>query len=79
MNAIGMQKSDPKAVGGMYLDAFVESGRNSVSNYEITRFSLSVENERAHAGWDGRTRPAKPISQSRMVTGKTSSSLVIRP
>ena len=35
-----------------------------------TRFSLSVENEQADAGRDGRTRLAKPNSQARTgITG----------
>ena len=37
-----------------------------------TRFSLSVENEQADAGRDGRTRLARPNSQARTGTGKYS-------
>ena len=37
------------------MDAAGEIGRNPLSN---TRLSLSVENEQADAGRDGRTRPA---------------------
>ena len=35
-----------------------------------TRFSLSVENEQADPGRDGRTRLARPNSQARTGTGK---------
>ena len=35
-----------------------------------TRFSMSVENEQAYAGWDGRTRLARLNSQARMGTKK---------
>ncbi|CAM9349455.1 unnamed protein product, partial [Ascophyllum nodosum] len=41
----------------------------------IGRFSLSVENEQADAGRDGRTRLARPNYQARTVTGKYSFSL----
>ena len=37
-----------------------------------TRFSLSMENEQADVGRDGRTRPARPNSQARKKTGKYS-------
>ena len=43
-----------------YMDAVVESCRNSVSRVS-TRFNVSVENEMADAGRDGRTRLARPI------------------
>ena len=43
------------------MDVAAEIGRNPVSS---TRFSLSVENEQAEAGWDGRTRFARPNSQA---------------
>ena len=35
-----------------------------------TRFSLSVENERADAGWNSRTCLARPNSQARAETEK---------
>ena len=40
------------------MDAAAEIGRNP-------RFSLSMENEQADAGRDGRTHLARPISHSR--------------
>ena len=75
MNAIGMQKRDPINLGlapsrlavYMWTPSWKAVGISRVS----TRFSLSVENERADVGRDGRTRPAKSISQARMGTGKT--------
>ena len=54
------------------MDYDAEIGKNPVSN---TRFSLSVENEQADAGRDGRTRLARPNSQALMATGKYSFSL----
>ena len=41
-----------------------------------TRFSLSMENEQADAGQDGRTRLARPNSQARTGAGKYSFFLV---
>ena len=46
-----------------YMDAVAEIGRNPVSKHQPIRFSLSIENERAGAGRDGRTRLARPNSQ----------------
>ena len=40
-----------------------------------TIFNLNVENEQADAGQDGRTRLARPNSQARTGTGKSSFSL----
>ena len=41
-----------------------------LSKHQPIRFSLSVENERADAGRDGRTCLARPNSQARTGTGK---------
>ena len=48
------------------MDAVAEMGRNPVTI--STRFSLSVKNEQADAGRDGRTRLARPNSQARTGT-----------
>ena len=57
------------------MDAAAEIGRNSVRNIS-TRFSLSVENEQADAGRDGRDCPVKlNNSQVRAGTGEYSFSL----
>ena len=45
-------------------------GNREESSCVSTRFSLSVENEQAGAGQDGRTRLARPNSQARTRTGK---------
>ena len=50
--------------------AVAESGRNPVSKHQPIRLSLSVENKRADAGRDGRTRLARPISQAPTRAGK---------
>ena len=55
----------------MDYDAAAESGRNPVIKHQPIRFSLTVENERADAGRDGRTRLARPNSQARTETGKS--------
>ena len=47
-----------------------------MSKYQPIRFSLSVENERADAGRDGRTCLARPNSRARTGTGKYSFSPV---
>ena len=76
MNAIGTQLRDPMNSGlirwrlMVYVDAVAESGRNSVSKHQPIRFSLSVKNERADTGWDGRTCLARLVSQARTGTGK---------
>ena len=44
------------------MDAAAEIGRNFVSKHQ--RFSLSVENEQADVGRDGRTRLARLNSQA---------------
>ena len=44
-----------------YMDAVAEIGRNPVGKHQP--ISLSIENERAGAGRDGRTRLARPNSQ----------------
>ena len=81
MNAIGSQLRDPISSGlarwrlTVHVDAVAESGRNTVSKHQV-RFSLSVDNERADAGRDGRTRRARPNSQARMETGKKTFSLL---
>ena len=51
------------------MEAVAESGRNPVSKHQIQL--MSVENEQAVAGRDGRTRLARPNSQARTGTGKT--------
>ena len=63
------------AYGGLneYMDAAAEIGRDPVS--KSIRFSPSMENEQADAGWDGRTRLARPNSQARTGTEKYSFSL----
>ena len=50
-----------------------ESGRNSASKHQPIRFILSVENERADAGRDGRTSFARPNFQARTGTTKKNS------
>ena len=54
------------------MDATAEIGRIPCVS---TRFSLSVENEQADAGRDGRTRLARPNSQARTGTAEYSFSL----
>ena len=58
------------AYGGLnkQMDAAAGIGRNPVS----TRFSLRMDNERADAERDGRTRLARSNSQARTRTGKYS-------
>ena len=50
------------------MDAVFESEINPVSKHQPIRFSLSVENERADAGHDSRTRFAESNSQARTGT-----------
>ena len=52
--------------GTVYVDAVAESGRDPVSKHQPIRFSLSVENERADVGRDGRAGLARPNYQARM-------------
>ena len=47
-----------------------ENRRDPVSKHQRIRFSLSVENERAGAGRDGRSRRARPISMREQGQGK---------
>ena len=54
------------------MEAAAEMERNPVSKHQ---FSLSVENEQADVGWDGRTRLARSNSQARTGTGRYSFSL----
>ena len=66
-----------------YLDSWIGKGRRpiGIEQFQIlpffsfgipfpTRFSLSVENEQAGAGRDGRTHLARPNSPARTGTGK---------
>ena len=81
MNAIGTQLRDPIDSGPtrwrwtMYVDydAATESGRNPVSKHQPIRFNLSVENERADAGRDGKAEPVSrdQISRRERGQGKT--------
>ena len=66
------------AYGGMkkQMDVAAEIGRNPVSS---TIFSLSMENEQADTGRDGRTRLTRPNSQARTGTGKYPFSIFSRP
>ena len=81
MNAIGTPWRDPINSGltrwriTVYVDVVAESGRDPVSKHQPIRFSLDVENGRANAGEDGRTRLSRPKSQARTGTGKTTFSL----
>ena len=50
------------------MDAAAKIDRNPVS--KRTKFSLSVKNEQADAGRDGRTHLARPNSQARTGTGE---------
>ena len=54
------------------MDAAVEIGRNPVRKHPI---QPEYGDEQADAGWDGRTRLARPNSQARTGTGKYSFSL----
>ena len=51
------------------MDAVAESGRNPASKHEM---QLSVENEQADAGLEGRTCLTRPNSKARTGTGKCS-------
>ena len=70
VNAIGTQLRDPMNSGLTRWRMAVPrnkwtSPRKSEGMPRVsTRFSLSMENEQAEAGWDGRTRFARPNSQA---------------
>ena len=59
------------------MGAVAESRRKENNPRVSTRFSLSVENEQADAGQDGRTCLARSKSQTRTGAGKTYFSLLI--
>ena len=81
MNAIGTHLRDPMnsgltrwrmAVLNKQMDAAAELGRNLVSKHQI---QPEYGDEQADAGWDFRTRPARPNSLARTRTGKMKFSL----
>ena len=74
LNTLG---TDPMAYGD--ITQWTPPRKSERIPWVSSRFSLSVENEQAHAGRDGRTRPARPISQVRTGTGKYSFSLFSWP
>ena len=51
----------------IHIDAAAQSGRNPVSKHQI---QPEYGDEQAGAGWDCRTRLARPNSQARPGTGK---------
>ena len=55
------------AVLNKYMDAAAELGRNPVSKHQI---QPECGDEQADAGWDCRTRLARPNSKALTVTGK---------
>ena len=52
---------------GIFVNVTAQGGRNPVSKYQI---SLSVDKKRADGGWDGRTRLARPSSQTQTGRGQ---------
>ena len=64
------------AVLNKYMDAAAELGRNPVSKHQI---QPEYGDEQADAGWDCRTRVARPNSQAQTATEKYSFSLFSRP
>ena len=65
------------AYGG--INKWIAPQKPGATPWVSTRFSLSVEDKQADAGRDGRTRLARPISQSRTRTGEYSFSLFSWP
>ena len=55
------------ATDNIFVDAIAESGRNPVSEYQI---SLSIDEKRADTERDGQTRLARPNYQARTERGQ---------
>ena len=75
VNAVGTQLRDLMGptrwrltIKRLYVDAVAESGKNPASNHQIQ--PECGQNERADAGWEGRTCLATSNSQARTGTGK---------
>ena len=59
--------TDPMTYGG--INKWMSPWKSGGSLQKSTRFSMSVENERTDAGWDGQTCLARPNSQARTGQG----------